>query len=235
MQNLRIGWFGQLQFDYSTDRTGRLAAVVGATSFNGITTYANSPSYDGARAAQGRKLRERRSDDDFNIQQQASPLTSRSGRARLRSSKRSLSITATEPSNSRTTESIRKFDRLYRYDFVGRTTQAKSGAPARGDTDNAINIPYTMNYTHDAFGHITQFSGLLQHAAHVELFLRQHEPQSVLELRRRGEHYHRRRGELQRSTRPDVWSGRRSSIPTVGFRWRRRGIGSTATGGWQSA
>ncbi|MBK8812047.1 MAG: hypothetical protein IPN69_15145 [Acidobacteria bacterium] len=152
MQNLRIGWFGQLQFDYSTDRTGRLTAVVGATSFNGITTYANSPSYDARGRLKGvsygngvqmtiSTFNNRLQAVDFEVRKGTTPLIKKEfeyyGDGSLK-----FSDDGIDP----------KFDRLYRYDFVGRTTQAKSGAPARGDTDNAMNIPYTMNYTHDAFG-----------------------------------------------------------------------------------
>lgn len=53
-----------------------------------------------------------------------------------------------------------KFDRLNKYDHVGRVIQARTGAEAREQTEsNSQNLPYHYNYTYDAFGHMTSRSG----------------------------------------------------------------------------
>ncbi|MBK8148237.1 MAG: hypothetical protein IPK58_08490 [Acidobacteria bacterium] len=85
--NLRIGWLAICSSTYSTDRTGRLTAVVGATSFNGITTYANSPSYDARGRLKGVSYGNGVQMTISTFNNRLRPLTSRSGRARLRSSK----------------------------------------------------------------------------------------------------------------------------------------------------
>ncbi len=55
-----------------------------------------------------------------------------------------------------------KFDRLYRYDFAGRTVDARSGMEARGGTGSStdlINIPYKRGYEYTAFGEIKALTG----------------------------------------------------------------------------
>ncbi len=53
-----------------------------------------------------------------------------------------------------------KFDRSYVYDNVGRTIKARTGAEARGSTDDAENLPYHHDYGYDAFGHTTAVSAV---------------------------------------------------------------------------
>ncbi|MBK8151323.1 MAG: hypothetical protein IPK58_24765 [Acidobacteria bacterium] len=101
----------------------------------------------------------------------------------------------------------------------GNHYHAPRSACARDDTDNAINVPYTMNYTHDAFGHITQFSGAYYNTPHTSNY-------SYDNTNRNPYWSYDAEGNITIDDEAsytvdaaDVWSGRRSSIPTAGFRW----------------
>lgn len=49
-----------------------------------------------------------------------------------------------------------RFDRSYKYDFLSRLSEERSGAEARGQTDSPYNIPYRSDVQFDTFGHRTQ-------------------------------------------------------------------------------
>jgi hypothetical protein len=54
------------------------------------------------------------------------------------------------------------FDRTYKYDVGGRTIEAKAGTAARGASPAgpySYDQPYSTEYTHDVFGHITGSDG----------------------------------------------------------------------------
>jgi hypothetical protein len=57
-----------------------------------------------------------------------------------------------------------KFDRLNKYDQVGRISEGKSGAEARGQTvaqaDMSSQLPYRQSYQYDAFSNLTQRNNL---------------------------------------------------------------------------
>ncbi len=55
------------------------------------------------------------------------------------------------------------FDRLYRYDQIGRTTDAQSGANARGLIDISRNIPYRQYFQYNGFSNMTQ--SVMEHFA----------------------------------------------------------------------
>lgn len=150
--------FGQ-QFNHAYDKVGRLNSVAGATAFGGITTYASNPQYNARgtltalhygnvaeMAITG--FSDKLQATDFEVKNGATSIIKKQyqfyGDGSLKFSKDVLDA---------------RFDRLYKYDNVGRTVQAKSGVEAKGGTDqNLTNIPYNFQYGYHRFGQITNIT-----------------------------------------------------------------------------
>ncbi len=151
--------FGQ-QFNYAYDKVGRLDSVTGSTAFNGISTYASNPRYNARGTLTGLDYGNgvQMAITGFNNKLQATDFEVKKGAASI--IKKQYQFYA-DGSLKFTKDLIdEKFDRLYKYDNLGRTTEAKSGIEARGGTDaNLINIPYKFQYQYSAFGQMTQVSG----------------------------------------------------------------------------
>lgn len=147
------------QFNYAYDKTARLTAVTGSTAFNGITNYASSPTYNargnliGLNYGNGTQM----TVTGFNNRLQATSFEVKKDNISI--IKKEYQFYADGSLKFVDDMLDAKFDRSYKYDFAGRTTEAKAGAAARGETDQGINIPYSRQYAHDAFGNITQMSG----------------------------------------------------------------------------
>ena len=155
------------KINYAYDAIGRLNAVTGSTAFGGVTNYASNPQY---RAWGGLKSL---SYGDASVMQMtydnrlqvASYLMSKNGTNQINKEYKYLSsgelstIDDKLNASSGTLFDSERFDRSFKYDYLGRVTEAKTGAEARGGTDSADKIPYRENLTYDAFGHTTSLSG----------------------------------------------------------------------------
>jgi hypothetical protein len=146
--------YGQ-QINYDFDKVGRLNSVTGSTSFNGITNYASTPTYN-ARGilthlnyGNGVEM----NITNFNNKLQATNFELKKGSNIIQ--KKNYQFY--EDGALKYSQDVKdaKFDRLYKYDFQGRTTIAKSGAEARGQTDAYGNIPYNQSYGYNAFDNMT--------------------------------------------------------------------------------
>jgi YD repeat-containing protein len=141
-------------FTYARDNLGRLTGVTG-TSFAGITTYASNAGYrawDAPKAldygnglSMSMTFNERQQAATFEVGKTGSTLIQKSYQyyndGKLKFSDDSLDA---------------KFDRLQKYDSVGRIEEAFSGARARGETlDDYANQPYQEFYGYNAFDQIT--------------------------------------------------------------------------------
>ncbi len=153
--------YGQ-QFNYSYDKVGRLQTVAGSTSFNGITTYANNPVYDARGTLKALQY-------GNGVQMQITGINNKLQATGFEVKKNNDlyiqkeykfyedgSLKFVDDGLSET------FDRSYKYDHLGRTVEAKAGIAARGGSSThqlKIDQPYTMEFKHDAFGHLTSKTG----------------------------------------------------------------------------
>jgi YD repeat-containing protein len=153
--------FGQ-QFNYAYDKVGRLQQVTGATAFQGISNYADTPTYNARGVLTGLHYgnQTEMAITGFNNKLQPTNFEVKKGAASYL--KKQYQFYADGSLKFSKDELDGKFDRLYKYDQVGRTTEAKSGMEARGATatnTDLINIPYKFQYQYNAFGQITHSLG----------------------------------------------------------------------------
>ena len=138
------------QVSYGYDKIGRLSAINGA-NFASVTTYASNLQYRAWGALKSLAYGNSKTlalgyDVNLNVSSYEIPgLMKKSYQyyddGRLKSTQDQL-----------TTNS--KFDRLYKYDHVGRATTALSGAEARG-SGPTNDRPYNESMAYDAMGHLT--------------------------------------------------------------------------------
>lgn len=138
------------QVSYSYDKIGRLSAINGA-NFASVTTYASNLQYRAWGALKSLTYGNSKTlalgyDVNQNVSSYEIPgLMKKSYQyyddGRLKSTQDQL-----------TTNS--KFDRLYKYDHVGRAATALSGAEARGQGPTN-DRPYNESMAYDAMGHLT--------------------------------------------------------------------------------
>ena len=155
------------QINYTYDKAGRLTSVDGAAAFGGVTNYADNPHY---RAWGG--LQSLSYGDGLTM--------TMSFNNRLQADSFRLTKATQETVMDKTYEyyadgKLRKlddltsyrgigagdlFDRTIRYDHVGRPTEGKSAAEARGgtvaDEDMKWQLPYRQSYKFNAFGNMTE-------------------------------------------------------------------------------
>jgi hypothetical protein len=150
------------QFNYVHDEVGRLQSVTGSTAFDGITSYASSPSYTARGTLKGLSYGNgvQMSVTAFNNKLQATKFEVKKGTTSY--IKKEYQFYADGSLKFVDDMLDETFDRLYKYDHAGRTVEAKAGTAARGDSPTGphnLDQPYTMAYEHDAFGHITSKTG----------------------------------------------------------------------------
>ena len=150
--------YGQ-QFNYAFDKVGGLNSVTGSTAFGGVTNYASNPNY---RAWGGLKNLSygdgTQVETTFNNRLQAVGFNlAKAGQAIMQ---KSYGYYA--DGNLRVAGDLLnpKFDRLNKYDQVGRISEAKSSLEAHGqvisDQGQQIgNLPYRQSYNYNAFGNLT--------------------------------------------------------------------------------
>ena len=135
--------------NYTRDLRGRTSAITGS-SFGGVSTYISSMSYRASGAVKqvnygnGKTLNATYNDrlkaETFEI-------------AGLMSKTYEYYADGTLKFSSETLD--HRFDRLYRWDHVGRIKEASSGAEARGE-GVTTNRPYKQLFAYDALGHLTE-------------------------------------------------------------------------------
>lgn len=147
--------FGQ-QFNYAYDKIGRLNSVAGSTAFDQITTYASGAQYNARGALTGLNYGNgaAMTVSDFNDKLQATKFEVKKGTTSF--VKKEYQFYADGSLKYSKDLNSDMFDRLYKYDQMGRTVEAKSGANARGETANAESIPYKQSFSYNAFGNIAQ-------------------------------------------------------------------------------
>jgi YD repeat-containing protein len=141
--------FGAL-VGYSHDKVGRISAVTGS-NFASVTSYASNLQYRAWGALESLTYGNSKTlvlgyDQNLRVSTYEIPGLMKKNYqyyddGRLKFSQDQLFTNS-------------KFDRLYKYDHVGRTTIALSGAEARGEgpTDDR---PYNETMVYDAMGHLT--------------------------------------------------------------------------------
>jgi YD repeat-containing protein len=148
--------FGK-EIDYTHDKAGRLSTVAGTTSVDGITTFANNPSY---RAWGGLSHFEYGNGDymnqSFNSKLAPTHFELRYSDTTTAMDKDLSYYNDGSPSYSQDHKNAH-FDRLNKYDFAGRPVSAKTDEEARGNTQTTLSaMPYRQSYEYDAFSNITQ-------------------------------------------------------------------------------
>lgn len=142
---------------YTKDKVGRLTSLTGS-SFASVSTYANNPTY---RAWGGLKHLEYGSGNEVNLtyNNRLQPLTYVASQI---SSPYTKTFDKTYEYNGDgglkliDEDVLNKFDRLFKYDHVGRMKEAKSGTEAHGVTETDLAyLPYRQIYTYNAFGNLT--------------------------------------------------------------------------------
>ena len=141
--------------EYTADRVGRLSEVKGTFSSN-VTTYASNPEYRAWGALT-------RVEYGNGTEMNAGAFNNRLQATEFEIKKNTTQIIAKEyefysdgSMKKETDELNDKFDRLYTYDHVGRMHSARSGINARGQTGNALYIPFKNDFQYDAFNNQTQ-------------------------------------------------------------------------------
>ena len=135
--------------NYARDLTGRTSGITG-TPINGISTYISSMSYRAWDAVKqvnygnGKTLNATYNDrlkaETFQITGLMSKTYEYYADGTLKFSGEALD---------------HRFDRLYRWDHMGRIKEALSGAEARGETATT-DRPYKQIFAYDAMGHLTE-------------------------------------------------------------------------------
>ncbi|MGH9928123.1 MAG: hypothetical protein ACREA9_02735, partial [Pyrinomonadaceae bacterium] len=151
--------YGQ-QFYYTRDNLGRLTSVTGS-SFGGVTQYASNAQY---RASGALKRLEYGNGQIMKIT---------AVNNRLQATNFEISKTGTDVIKKQyqyySDGQLRfsqdqlnpKFDRLYNFDFAGRMVEAKTGAEARGQTEeDGNNRPYRESFAYNPFDHLTSRASL---------------------------------------------------------------------------
>jgi hypothetical protein len=159
--------YGQ-QFNYVHDKTGRLQSVTGLAAWNGVSQYATNAQYNargtlvGLAYGNGTEMLV----TGFNDKLQATNFEVKKGTTPyIKKEYQFYNDGSLKFSEDLIDET---FDRLYKYDHGGRTTLAKAGTAARGESPTGphnFDQPYTMAYSHDAFGHISGSNGYYYGAA----------------------------------------------------------------------
>ncbi len=150
--------YGQ-QFNYSQDKVGRLSSVIGSTSFDGITTYTSSPTYNARGILTGLSYGNgvSMSATSFNSRLQATNFEVKKGTTSL--VKKQYQFLSDGSLKYSKDELDSKWDRMYKYDNVGRTEYGLSGAEARGSLGDYTSVPYRRQYQYNKFDQIEQFYG----------------------------------------------------------------------------
>ena len=143
-----------LEIGYTYDRTGKLRTVSGNSS-GSVTTYVSNAEYRAWGALKHLEYGNgQQAHLTFNNRLQASGFN-------LDKSSQMLMQKQYDYYGDGTLRLIQdqldsKFNRLNKYDHVGRLTEARSGVEAVGQIEtNLQNLPYRQFYTHDVFGHTT--------------------------------------------------------------------------------
>ena len=146
--------FGK-QINYALDKVGRLGSVTG-TSASGTVNYASNATYRawGALAHLDYGNGTQINIGGFNNKLQATTFELKRGTTPLIS--KGYEFYADGMLKKESDALNNKFDRSYQYDQMARMVEARSGAEARGGTDNSMNIPFRNSYQYDVFGHQTQ-------------------------------------------------------------------------------
>ncbi|CAN5803856.1 hypothetical protein BH20ACI4_BH20ACI4_14220 [soil metagenome] len=138
---------------YSRDRIGRLLSVTG-TSYAGITNYASNAQYRAWGAIKhleyGNQLQMNLT---FNSRLQADSYSlNKYGQMKMQKQYQYYNDGMLSYSQDLLNA---KFDRLNKYDQMGRVKEAYSGAEARGQTEtNLQNQPYRQTYYYNPFGNL---------------------------------------------------------------------------------
>ncbi|MCW5961698.1 MAG: VCBS repeat-containing protein [Pyrinomonadaceae bacterium] len=152
--------FGQ-HFIYGHDKVGRLKEINGSVPFAEVTNYLADVKYRAWGSARetlygnGTKM-----NASFDSKLRASGITyakSSDGSNLMRKNYEYFQDGnlkyIQDPDNP-------IFDRSFKYDFNARLTEARTGAEARGQNEpDATKIPFRENFTHNAFGQITNRTG----------------------------------------------------------------------------
>jgi YD repeat-containing protein len=158
--------FGQ-QINYGHDKAGRLQSVTGSTPFGGVTTYAQNPHYRAWGALQNLTYGNGvQMNIGFNSRLQAANYTLVGGGASAGSNlvQKAYQFYTDGAVRYVQDQLDARFDRFQTYDQLGRVTEGKSGAEARGQSvaQNQLtqNLPYRQSYQYDAFDNMTQRNNL---------------------------------------------------------------------------
>ncbi len=152
--------YGQ-QFNYSHDKTGRLLSLNGATAFAGITNYANNAEYrawgDLKKLGYGNGTN---SETTYNNQLRPANFKLRKSDSTLKMDK-IYNYYADGSLKTLEDKISPAFDRINKYDHLGRIKESKAGVDARGEphVSNENDNPYTQNYNYDAFGQLKGRNG----------------------------------------------------------------------------
>ena len=164
--------YGQ-QFNYAYDKVGRLQSVVGSTAFDGISTYASNPTYNARGTLTSLQYGSGVSMNitGFNNKLQATGFEVKKGADKYIDKEYKFY----EDGSLKFIDDAldEKFDRSYKYDAFGRTTQAKAGVAARGGASTQslkLDQPYVTDFSYDAFGHITSKEGYYYNSYDVNVY-----------------------------------------------------------------
>ena len=147
---------------YDYDKVGRLDAVTGS-SFGGVTSYASNPAY---RAWGALKHLEYGNGLNLNVDFDARLMASAFEINHPTDTEKEVFGKEYEYYNDGRLkyikenfqdQAIRRFDRAYTHDQVGRVKVALSGAEANGGTQSdLLLLPYRQSYNYNAFGMLTE-------------------------------------------------------------------------------
>jgi hypothetical protein len=142
--------------------------VFGSTAFAGITNYADTPSYNARGVLKGLHYGNgvEMNITNFNNKLQATNFEVKKDTTSI--IKKNYEFYADSSLKYSQDVNDAKFDRSYKYDFQGRTTEAKSGANARGLTDLAKNIPYKQTFGYNVYDNMTE-SLMVSYSSNVDI------------------------------------------------------------------
>ena len=155
--------YGQ-QINYGFDKVGRLNNVVGSTPFQGITNYATTPTYNArgilTHLNYGNGVETNIT--TFNNKLQATNFEVKKGTTEI--IKKNYEFYDDGSLRYSQDHKDARFDRLYKYDFIGQIKEAKTGLEARGGTvpplDVETQIPYRQSYNYNVYGELTERNNL---------------------------------------------------------------------------
>ncbi|HEY0380275.1 MAG TPA: S8 family serine peptidase [Pyrinomonadaceae bacterium] len=152
--------FGE-RVDYASDKVGQVTGVTG-TSFAGVTQYASQIKYrawgaakeitygDGLKATLS--YNQRLTPSQYDLKDASNVLQMGAAYQYYSDGRLKFADDLREP----------RFDRQFKYDHVGRVTEAESGYLARDAAypgSDSQNGPYNHYYGYDQFGHLTSRTG----------------------------------------------------------------------------